>query len=105
MGYPEEYGLGEGGGKSDPAGGPGSGSGVSEDCVPLTIRIVADHWPKETSWIVENTELKGTDHAVVAESNGSEGLVPGEARDFVECFNNRNGCYEFIIKGEILVIG
>jgi len=54
---------------------------------------------------VENTELKGTDHAVVAESNGSEGLVPGEARDFVECFNNRNGCYEFIIKGEILVIG
>ena len=66
--------------------------------MPFKITIVADHWPKETSWVIEDTELGG-----VLAQGGSDDLVPGEEVDWVECINNRNGCYLFTIKGEASV--
>ena len=94
MGYPEEYGLVDGGGKNEIGGGVGGG----EACVPLEVTIIADHWPKETSWVVKTTDFGD----VVAEAN-SDGLDPGKAVKFIECVNNRNGCYEFTIKGESII--
>jgi hypothetical protein len=88
MGYPEEYGL-DGGGMNEIGGGVGGG----EACVPLEVTIIADHWPKETSWVVKTTDFGD----VVAEAN-SDGLDPGKPVKFIECVNNRNGCYEFTIK-------
>lgn len=89
-GYPEEYGLVE----SGPAEG-GDGS-----CVPLEVTIIADNWPKETSWQVVNTEVE---NEVIAEGT-SDDLVPGETVQYLECVNNRKGCYEFIINGEIMYV-
>jgi len=94
LGYPEGYGIVEGGGKNEAWGGGGGEGG--EACVPFEVTIVADHWPKETSWVVTNTEVGD----VVAEAN-SDDLVPGEPVTFAECINNRAGCYEFTINGEI----
>jgi len=85
LGYPEDYGLAGGGDGS-------SGSEGGEACVPFKVTIVADHWPKETSWLVENTELGD----IIAEGNNKD-LIPGEPVEWVECVNNRNGCYEFTI--------
>mmetsp|Transcript_47574 Transcript_47574/g.101088 ORF Transcript_47574/g.101088 Transcript_47574/m.101088 type:complete len:1167 (+) Transcript_47574:165-3665(+) len=88
LGYPEDYGLVDGGGS-----GGSNGNEGGEACVPFVVTIVADHWPKETSWTVENTEIGG----IIAEG-GNDDLVPGTPVEFVECVNNRNGCYEFTIK-------
>ena len=63
------------------------------------IMIVADHWPNESSWVVTNTEVGD----VVAEANIDD-LVPGEPVTFAECINNRAGCYEFTINGEISML-
>jgi len=85
-GYPEEYGL------SDPGAGGVGGNNGDGSCVTLKVTIVADHWPKETSWVVKNAEIGD----IVAEAN-SDDLVPGEPVEYFECVNNRNGCYEFTI--------
>lgn len=90
MGYPEDYGLVDGGLTV-------GGGTESEDCVPLVVTIVADHWPKETSWTVVNTEVGD----IVAEG-GPGDLVPGDPVKYLECLNNRNGCYEFTINGEAI---
>ena len=101
MGYPEDYGLGEGGGKTEDATLGGDGG-----CVPLRITINADHWPKETSWVIKNTAFDATtfddeeeDHSIIAQGSPDD-LVPGDSVTFLECVNNRNGCYEFTINGE-----
>lgn len=83
MGYPEDYGLVDG----------GLTTIGSDDCVPLQVTIVADHWPKETSWEVV---LPQVENEVIAKGS-SDDLVPGDPVQFLECVNNRNGCYEFII--------
>ena len=66
--------------------------------MPFKVTIVADYWPKETSWLVENTELGD----IIAEGNNKD-LIPGEPVEWVECVNNRNGCYEFTINGKISI--
>lgn len=96
MGYPEDYGLIDGGGTNAAAGGGGSEGG--EACVPFEVTIVADHWPKETSWVIEDTQVGD----IVAEGTNDD-LKPGEPVKFLECVNNRGGCYEFTIHGEIFI--
>lgn len=66
---------------------------VGEECVPFIVTIVADHWPKETSWTIKNTAVGGE---VLAEGH-SDDLKPGQAVEWVECINNKNGCYDFTI--------
>ena len=95
MGYPEEYGLVAGAGMNE----AGGGSEGGEACVALEVTIVADHWPKETSWLVVDTEVGD----IVAEGNNDD-LAPGKPANYLECVNNRNGCYEFTINGEIFII-
>ena len=80
-GYPEDYGF---------------VPEVSGDCVPFQVTIVADHWPKETSWEIINTQVEDE---IIAEGS-SDDLVPGEPVQFLECVNNKNGCYEFRINGK-----
>ena len=80
-GYPEDYGF---------------VPEVSGDCVPFQVTIVADHWPKETSWEIINTQVEDE---IIADGS-SDDLVPGEPVQFLECVNNKNGCYEFRINGK-----
>lgn len=96
MGYPDEYGLSE---TLDIGGNVvtnGNGSEGGEACVPLKVTIVADHWPKETSWSVRDTEFGDAEHSVIAQGTNMP-LVPGEPTEWLECVNNKLGCYEFII--------
>ena len=90
MGYPEEFGLSNG---TNAAAGGGS-----EACVPFTVTIVADNWPKEISWVVKNIDMNET----VAEGD-NENLLPGEPVEYNECLKSKMGCYEFTINGEIFV--
>lgn len=78
----------------------GPAEGGDGSCVPLEVTIIADNWPKETSWQVVNTEVE---NEVIAEGT-SDDLVPGETVQYLECVNNRKGCYEFIINGEIMYV-
>ena len=64
--------------------------------MPFQVTIVADHWPKETSWEIINTQVEDE---IIAEGS-SDDLVPGEPVQFLECVNNKNGCYEFRINGK-----
>jgi len=87
-GYPDdEYG---------PVGGNTSGSGgganIPQACVPLQVTVIADHWPKETTWAVVDTI---TEKILVEGTN--DDLVPGEPVEWLECINNKLGCYEFTI--------
>ncbi|KAL7553312.1 hypothetical protein ACHAWF_016588 [Thalassiosira exigua] len=97
LGYPEEDDLVDGGNTGAAvSGGGGQGSEGGEACVPILIVIVADHWPKETSWKIINTAFGDPEHSVIAEGNNKD-LAPGEPVDWLECVNNKNGCYEFTI--------
>jgi hypothetical protein len=90
MGYPDA----EDGDNVNVTGTEGDSAGEPDACVPFEVTITADHWPKETSWTVE--DLKTGD--VLAEG-GNDALVPGEEASYpVECINNKFGCYVFTIK-------
>ena len=91
MGYPEEFGLSNG----------TNAAAVEGDvaCVTFTVTIVADNWPKETSWLVKSIDMNET----IAEGD-NENLVPGEPVEYNECFKSKMGCYEFTIKGEIFFL-
>ncbi|KAL3776900.1 hypothetical protein ACHAW5_011022 [Stephanodiscus triporus] len=84
MGYPEEFGLSNG---TNAAAGGGT-----EACVPFTVTIVADNWPKEISWVVKNIDMNET----VAEGD-NENLIPGKPVEYNECLKSKMGCYEFTI--------
>lgn len=89
-GYPDSYYDDDDAVEADGGGKPGE----PEACVPLEVTITADHWPKETSWIVE--DIKTGD--ILAEG-GNDVLVPGEATSYpVKCINNKFGCFLFTIK-------
>ena len=60
--------------------------------MPLEVTIVADQWPQETTWAATDAE---SGEEVAAGSN--DGLVPGEPVKFLECINDKRGCYEFTI--------
>lgn len=91
MGYPEEFGLSNGTNAAAVEG--------DDACVTFTVTIVADNWPKETSWLVKNIDMNET----IAEGD-NENLVPGEPVVYNECFKSKMGCYEFTIKGEIFFL-
>ena len=61
--------------------------------MPLQVTVVADHWPKETTWVVVDTV---TEKVLVEGLN--DDLIPGEPVEWLECINNKLGCYEFTIK-------
>jgi hypothetical protein len=88
-GYPDSYYENE-----EETAGEGSNSGESEACVPFEVTVTADYWPKENSWVVENTKTG----EIIAEGT-NDPLVPGEAVKYpVKCINDRLGCYMFVIK-------
>ena len=60
--------------------------------MPLQVTVIADHWPKETTWAVVDTV---TEKVLVEGTN--DDLVPGEPVEWLECINNKLGCYEFTI--------
>lgn len=87
-GYPDSYYENE-----EETAGEGN-SGESEACVPFEVTVTADYWPKENSWVVENTKTGD----IIAEGT-NDLLVPGEAVKYpVKCINDRMGCYMFVIK-------
>ena len=91
MGYPDSFYESDENTSSSGGGGNSANDGA---CVPLIVTITADYWPKENSWIVENTETG----EIIAEGN-NDILVPDEAVRYpVECINNKLGCYLFTIK-------
>ncbi len=67
--------------------------------MPFTVTILADNWPKETSWFVKNIDMNET----IAEGDNDK-LVPGEPVVYNECLKSKMGCYEFTIIGEIFVV-
>ena len=89
MGYPEDGGIN----------GTTAEDGDKAECVPFEVTITSDQWPKEISWLVEDTESG----EIVVEGT-SDVLIPGEAVKYEECVNNRGGCYAFTINGECLCV-
>jgi hypothetical protein len=87
MGYPEEGGIN----------GTAAEDGGNEACVPFEVTITSDQWPKEITWLVEDTEVG----EIIIEST-SDILIPGEPVKYRECVNKRGGCYAFTINGEFL---